>query len=193
MLDEISKGLLNDSGVWCVSKYDGTNFSSSISQQILQVDYASWKRGWRVSKKISSDVDLLIVLDSFLSSFKNPAKNYTWLAWILELNGVPISYQIALVFKDVIYFIKTGYDNRYRRFSPGVYVVNFAIRDLLKNPEIKKIDFITDLDFLKRWKSESNQRIQIVVSRNFSAKIIQRLLTNRLLNGVLKKLNTFLS
>jgi CelD/BcsL family acetyltransferase involved in cellulose biosynthesis len=190
---ERTERFLNDSGVWRVLKYDAHNYSLQISKRILSVDCASWKQGWRVNKKISSDVDLLIVLDSFLFSIENPDKTDAWLAWVLELNGVPISYQIALTFKDVTYFIKTGYDNSYRQFSPGVYVLNFAIRDLLKNPETKKIDFVSDLEFLKRWKSENNQRVQLIVSYKLSAKVIQRLITNQLLNRFLKLLKFFLN
>ncbi len=176
---EKTEKALNTSGTWHVSKYDVQTFSAKILEQILTVDRASWKNAWRVSKKISSDSDLLIVLNAFLSSVNDSGRNYSWFLWILELEGVPVSYQIALISKNTAYFVKTGYNEGYKSFFPGIYICNFAIRDLIEKKEIRKVDFITDLEYLKRWKTTNYQRVQVRVSKNFSGKLVHSFLLNK--------------
>jgi hypothetical protein len=189
-----TEGRLNASGTWKVLKCDEQTVSPVIPK-ILSVDSASWKKVWRSHRKIKSDSGLLVVLNAFSSSVNDFEKKYLWLTWILELNGSPISYQIALINQrnSIAFFVKTGYDNNYKSYSPGVYVCNFAICDLLENSRIQKIDFLTNLEYLKRWKTENHLRVNVIVSQNFLAKIIQFFITNQRLKPLMRFLSRVFS
>jgi hypothetical protein len=176
---------LNRVGSWKVSTFNGKNQESKIIRQILDIEHSSWKEEWRLKKAMKEDPIFKIVWNGTLRAAKLE-EDFNWFIWFLELNALPIAYVLAIWYKRVIYFTKTSHNRWYRKFSPGVYILNAAMRDIFNAGETEKIDFHTDLPFLRTWSSSSLPRVSILVSKH---KILPSLLklwaSNRPLKAIL--------
>jgi hypothetical protein len=84
----------------------------------------------------------------------------------LELNGTAIAHSIFLEYNGHAYLYKTSFDDRYRKLGPGIYTINAVLRELMSRPEVKVIDFVTDLPFEHQWASEVVPANRVIISRN---------------------------
>jgi hypothetical protein len=144
---------------WKVNRMD---INSEAIKRVLAVDKKSWKADWRTKNSIEEDDILHIILDG--SQTKDGTEPiYEPEAWFLEVNGVPIAYQIVLHYKGTACFIKTSYDLQFKKYSPGTFLIDSVIREIFKKGTVKKIDFVTNLAFVKVWKPTCQHRIQVTI------------------------------
>jgi len=164
---------LDRAGSWRFICVENKDAGLDVFQQILDVESRSWKEAWRTQRGVKIDPDLLIIWKgSHNTATTQP--DFKWSVWFLELNDRPLAYTLVLQYKGVAFFMKTSYDERHKRCSPGMYVLNAAIRGLFNKREVRNIDFLTDLPFERTWASLCLPRVRVMMSRKGISSIIMR-------------------
>jgi hypothetical protein len=152
-------------GSWRIACVEGGKEEPSVIGKILDIERMSWKEGHRIQRRVKMDRDLMMIWNASQYTAKTEP-NFAWSVWFLELNDRRLAYILTSQYKDVAYFVKTSYDERYRRFYPGIYVMNAAIREFFNRRQIRKIDFLSDLSFHETWTPLCLPRLRIIMSRN---------------------------
>lgn len=178
---------LDSIGSWRVSRYDERNQWSETIGRILEVERSSWKEGWRLERGMKVDEYLMTLWNGAVRAAK-AEHGFKWSIWILELNALPIAYVFAIQYKGVAYFAKTSHNRRYRSLSPGVYILNAAMRDVFGAGDITKVDFHTDLPFIETWTSNRLPRVRILIAEHKMVPALLKLaLSNKILKAILLK------
>lgn len=158
------EGYLSRAGSWRIVCIEGENNRLDVLNKILYVERMSWKGKWRTRKGINDDIDLLMIWNGLHFSAEK-VQNIKRNIWFLELNGKTIAYLFVILYKKTAYFAKTSYDERYKKYSPGKYIMNAAIHELFNSRLVKKIDFLTALPFMRTWTSTCLPRVRVNLSR----------------------------
>jgi CelD/BcsL family acetyltransferase involved in cellulose biosynthesis len=140
-----------------------------------QVYSNSWKKGERIGPNFHRDLGRL-------------AADKGWLRLgFLCLNGVPIASQFRIVFKDYCYFLKTAYDDAYKKYGLGTIILAEMIKYLIDSEGIRKIDFGPgDESYKSYWASGKREMKRILLfNRSFKGNLLA-LLSNRILPTVNK-------
>ena len=151
-------------GSWRIIRVENGDKGSDAIKKILDVERMSWKEAWRTRKGIEIDQDLLMIWKGSQYTARIEP-DFKWRAWFLELNDQTLAYSLVLQYKETAFIIKTSYDERYKRFFPGIYVNNAAIRELFNKRQVRKIDWLTDLPFHRNWTSICLPRVRVMMSR----------------------------
>jgi hypothetical protein len=180
---------LDSIGLWRITCIEKENEEMDITKKVLDVERMSWKEGRRTQRGIKIDPDLMMVWAGSQYMAKTEP-DFKWSVWLLELNDQTLAYLLACQYKEVAYFTKTSYDGRYKRFTPGIYICNAAIRELFNKHRIRKVDFLTDLPFMETWTSLCSPRVRIVMSRKrVPHAIIKFVLSSKSIKGILTLLS----
>jgi CelD/BcsL family acetyltransferase involved in cellulose biosynthesis len=169
---------LDKAGSWRITSIQSGSDRSDVFRKILDVEKNSWKERWRLRKGVQKDADLLMIWTG-AQRMARIAPFFTWCVHFLELNDQTLAYTFVLKYKDVAFMAKTSYHAFYKDLSPGIYVQNAAINKVFNSKRIKKIDFITDLSYLRTWTSHSLPRVNITLSWNGILPRIIRLIRSR--------------
>jgi hypothetical protein len=131
---------------------------------IKTIERNSWKDAWRLGQGAESDPHL----PAFFTYWNRKSSENTPLpkVWLLELNGEPIAHHIVLQLNGTALLCKTSFDQRHTKKSPGIYINNLSVQDLINSREVSKIDFLTDLPYQQRWTSLCLPRERVLVSRS---------------------------
>jgi CelD/BcsL family acetyltransferase involved in cellulose biosynthesis len=116
----------------------------------LRVESSGWKAGTGTS--ILSDPRT----ERLYMDFAKAAAAAGWLRLhFLELDGVPVAADLNCAFAGGMFLMKTGFDERYRRFSPGLVLRGEVLRaavqegasfyDFLGGPDSYKLRWTTEL------------------------------------------------
>jgi hypothetical protein len=89
----------------------------------------SWKERWRTERGADLDSDLMMIWEAS-HHLTETESQFGVKVWFLEADNRPLAYVLVLQHKKVAFLCKSSFDERYRRFSPGIYALNAAIRDL---------------------------------------------------------------
>jgi CelD/BcsL family acetyltransferase involved in cellulose biosynthesis len=138
-----------------------------------QVYRKSWKKGERIGPNFHRD----------LMRF---AADKGWLRLgFLFLNSVPIASQLRIVYKDYCYFLKTAYDDAYKKYGPGTIMLAEMIAYLIDCEGIKKIDFGPgDESYKSSWASDKREMKKILLfNRSLKGNLLV-LLNNKILPAV---------
>ncbi|MEM1582422.1 MAG: hypothetical protein QXK89_07945 [Candidatus Bathyarchaeia archaeon] len=150
----------------------------SVFKDILYIDKKSWKEVWRKKKRMEVDPELFAIWrGTVYLSGKVP--DLKWKVWFLKINNVLASYAFTLQFKNVGYIAKTSFNNEFRNFYPGIYVINVAIKDFFDRGEVEKIDFQTNLPFMRRWNPTLRPRVRVMIGKGSLFSFTIFLSTNR--------------
>jgi len=156
---------LNKAGSWKILSIGNENKEeSSIFRKVLHIEKMSWKEKWRMRRGLKIDHDLLIIWRG-AQHIARTESDFKWRLWFLELGNQPLAYCLVLQYKEMAFFMKTSYDERYKRLYPGIYVNNVAIRDLFNERQVKVIDFATDLSFHRNWTSIFLPRVRMLITK----------------------------
>jgi CelD/BcsL family acetyltransferase involved in cellulose biosynthesis len=181
------KRKLDEAGTWNVLCLDDSQAKVAV-EKIFDVEKRSWKQTWRIQKGDDVDDDLITFLEAARHAEAiEPA--FDWKVWFLEIANRTAAYQLVLEYKNVAYLTKTSYDQRYETFSPGMYLINTVICDLFNENQVKAIDFLTDLPFVRTWTSVCKQRYKVTMTKG----IIPTLAESITANGFLPKNQRLLS
>lgn len=135
-----------------------------VFQDIIYIDGKSWKEEWRKRKRIESDTELFAIWKGTVN-LKNEIPDFKWKIWFLKINNILASYAFTFQFKNVGYIAKTSFNNEFRSFYPGIYVVNVAIKDFFESGKVEKVDFQTNLSFMRTWDPLVYPRIRIMMGK----------------------------
>jgi len=131
-------------------------------EAVKAIEKNSWKETWRKEVGMKVDPSLGVFFAYRNSSFTD---GYYPLLWLLELNGEPIAYMISANLNSVSLLCKTSFDQRFAKMSPGDYIQNVAMGRLYDSGEVSRIDFLTGLNYHRRWTSYRETRVRVVISR----------------------------
>ncbi len=146
-----------------ITNYENEEIDEKIIYEVYNIEKRSWKEAYRQRVKYPRDPDI----ETIWKSSKNIDLNnipYSWRILFLELNGRKIAYVINLQFKNFSTIIKTSYDNMFRKYSPGVQIINEAVKDLYNREEIDLIDFLTNIPVSNKWSNTVLYRSRIILS-----------------------------
>ena len=143
--------------------------------RMTHVDRMSWKwfdrnnqiKREHISKEQSAqfwDDLMLIVWRASLQSSARNTSSVTWYFYFLQLDRQSIAYVFVVEFNGIIFPVFTSYDREYSRFGPSIYLINMLIRDALERGAVTKIDFLTDLPFMRTWTSVSVNRVTLIMA-----------------------------
>jgi CelD/BcsL family acetyltransferase involved in cellulose biosynthesis len=154
---------LDSLGVWKIVHVERGEDELATIKKILNVETMSWKEQWRTRRGVKDDPILMAIWDgSRIVAKTDPA--FKWRVWSLELGVQTMAYVFVLQYEKTAYIVKTSYDQRYGGLSPGIYLLNAAIRELVNEKNVQKTDFLTDLPFVETWTSLRLPRIGMVLS-----------------------------
>jgi len=164
---------LDRAGAWRITCIDNGNTESDVYGRVLDVEKKSWKEAWRTRREMKIDPDLFMIWKGSQYTARTQP-DFKWSIWFLELNDQPLAYTLVLQYKGMAFLMKTSYDERFKRFSPGMYILNTAIRELFHKREVRNIDFLTDFPFERTWTSMCLPRVRVMMSpKGFSAIIVR--------------------
>lgn len=104
-------------------------------EALLALEYQSWK-GPAGTALLCRDTDAAFAR----RLFADLAARGEAAIHLLELNGQAIAAQAILFCGSVAYTWKTGFDEAFARFSPGVVLIDRCVDDILAMPRIAAID-----------------------------------------------------
>lgn len=163
-------------GSWRITCIENGDKELDAFEGILNVEKTSWKETWRTQMGTKMDEDLLIIWNGAQHAAKIEP-DFKWRVWFLELSGQTLAYSLVLQYKDIAFIIKTSYNARYKRFYPGINVNNATIRELFNEGQVRNIDFITDLSFMRTWTSTCLPQVRVMMSQKGISSIILSIMT----------------
>lgn len=176
---------LNLAGKWSTVRVENGD-EADVFEKISKIERRSWKHKYWEERK-SSDKTLAVLLKAAPLLAKKE-QDFKMMAWFLVLNDEPIAYQFAYVYMSTAYFLKTSFDQQYQKLSPGIFIMNTAIRELMDEKKCTYIDFITDYKYMQSWTKTSKPRISVILAKGRIANTFQTIYENPIVNRVLYKL-----
>lgn len=156
---------LNRAGSWRIVSFKNGEITSDVFKRVLDIEKFSWKEKWRIKRGLGSDEHHRMVWNaSNLTKVSSLA--YDWIIYFLELDGRAISFVIVLRYNGCSVMLKTSFDDRYRNFSPGKFVINAAIRDQFEDEGVGTIEMMTDLEVMGKWESLRLPRARVIMSNS---------------------------
>lgn len=164
---------LDRAGSWRIICVENGNKGSDATKKIFDVERTSWKEAWRTRMGEEMDQDLLMIWKG-LQYTARTEPDFKWSVWFLELNDQTLAYTLVLQYKEEAFIVKTSYDERYKKFYPGIYVNNAAICELFNKRQVRNIDLLADLPFHRTWTSICLPRVRVMIARKGVSSIIMR-------------------
>ena len=134
----------------------GRDASSAQLSEFIPVEASGWKgrRGTAIQK--SSD------LITFYATLTARFADAGWLEWhFLRAEGRAIAANLAVHFNRSIIVWKLGYDENYRRYSPGGMLFQFLLDRVFADPDIDEINLLTNASWYDNWKMEKREYYRI--------------------------------
>lgn len=153
--------------------FENSEEKDAVFKRILDVEQTSWKEAWRTQQNIEADDDLLTIWAGAKCS-AGTETGFKWSVWFLEIHDQTVAYSLVLQYKGEALIMKTSYNERYKKFYPGLYVNNVAVRELFNKGEVSNIDWLTALSFHRNWSSTRLSRVRVVMSQKGFSSIILR-------------------
>ena len=140
----------------------GSQLESDLDR-FFSLEGSGWKG--RAGSAIRSDPRSL----SLFTDFARAAARRGWLRLhFLELDGVPVAGDYGCVLGGGSFLIKTAFDERYARLSPGLALRAEAIRAAI-DEGLDFYDFLGQTEWYKlRWTRELHERVVIQAYRGLS-------------------------
>jgi hypothetical protein len=173
---KVMRRRLDQLGSWNISCLDLNSYSL---KKIWEVENHSWKMNLHGEKKAIKDWGLESILFGVERS-----REGEWLfkteVWFLNLNHKPIAYVLAFKSNKTVFFAKTSFNLRFKAVSPGIFLMNDLIETIFKENIFEKIDFYSNLPFVRAWRPLVLERIKLNVKDDSALSIFPRLfLENR--------------
>lgn len=115
------------------TRFDGT------LDEILELEKAGWK-GRAGTALASQEHTREFARAAYASGRNSPAVHLA----TLRLNGKLIAGDINLIAQRRAYFIKSGYDEAYSKYGPGVILYSFSLEEMLDRGRYARLDSCAD-------------------------------------------------
>lgn len=160
-----------------ITKYENSDVLNGM-KELLTISKETWKykNGTAIASKKNSVI--------FFTHLAEQTSKSGWLnLWILKLNTIPISFVFNLSYKMKIYFLKVGFDEAYKKISPGLFLTERTVFEAFANGH-KEFDFLgANEDYKLKWTSLCRQHCKYFI---FNSNPYGRLLSQLELKLVLK-------
>jgi hypothetical protein len=176
---------LNQLGPWKIECVEDVYNRPDVLERILDVEKMSWKESWRNGKQMSSDEDLLMIWEGSQIA-ANTKTGFKGSVWFLQINQETVAYSFVIRSKQTAFIAKTSYNNRFRKFYVGKYLMHSAIGSLFDENKVAAIDFMTDLPFMSFWSPLSFSRVEVDMTKGNLATFVQTLSGNTYVPQVFK-------
>jgi len=174
---------LDKLGSWKISC---SGIDSNSAKKILDIDKSSWKTTWRSKRNIPNDSGLHSLLKVSQQTDCHE-QLYSTKVWFLEVNQQPIAFQMVIFYKSTAVFIKTSFNNKFKKCSPGKFLMNAVIKESFSAEAVKRIDFSTNLPVVKAWNTQCEERTDVHVQRDsVLSKLAGFWMKNRLIQKCVK-------
>jgi len=154
----------------------------SAMGDIISVESKSWKE--RKGTSFNADPNLR----TFYKYLGRKLARRGWLrAYILELQSRPIAHIYGVVYKNEYLALKTSYDERYKKLSPGAVLFGYAIKDAF----VQAYDVFDFLGSESHWKNvlanDKREHLQLCIFPKSSYRCILCKLRNETIKPFIKK------
>ena len=174
---------LDGLGSWKISCYD---VDQNSIEKVWVVEKFSWKNVLQGKKKAIKDWGIEFALRGAQRG-RSGEGFFDSELWFLEVNDIPIAYVLVLKHNQIVFLAKTSFDQRFRVVSPGVFLMNDVIEKVFQERSAKKINFFTNLSFVKIWKPIVKKRVTIKIEKkSFLSNILVLVFDNRFSSRFLK-------
>ena len=167
------KNCFDHAGSWKIVCTQGNN-PVEVIQRILDVERLSWKEKCRALRSETLDPSLMFDLEAAQHTARIEP-SFTWKVYFLNLNERILAYVLVFQYKETAFLVKTSYDERYKKLSPGSFLQYFVVREFFGTMAVKSIDFVTDLEYHRRWTSTCLPRIRIMIANGTLPTIWKRM------------------
>jgi hypothetical protein len=150
---------------------------ATVLERILGIERLSWKETYRKQKQQVIDTSIPMLCSASLATAKSEP-DFEWRVYFLELNKMAIAYSLVLKYKDTAYIAKITYDEGYRRYYPGIYLINGILKEEFTLRRVRNIDFQTDMQFMETWTKKRLLRFRALVSRGVLPFVIHAFVMN---------------
>lgn len=126
---------------------------------ILDIAKNSWTE--KVGDSLASGGNL-----PFFRELSAKAAQKNWLmVWLLSLDEKYVAYEYHLIYRKVLYGMRTSFDDEYSRVSPGAYLDFRIVRSLFeKKIDVEGYDLGGSYDFYKKkWTDCKKQNINLKI------------------------------
>lgn len=120
---KLTENQLKRSGGYEIDTYRADNIPGAM-EQLLSISRRTWK--YREGTAIASNPDNI----HFYRSLAHAAASAGWLNLrVLRLAGEPVAFSFNLDYRGVSFFLKTGFDEKYRSLSSGEFLLHRSIQE----------------------------------------------------------------
>lgn len=132
-----------------------------IIDNIFSIEKHSWK--YRQGTALNSSPKLA---DFHREIFYYAARSHHLYLGITEKNGATIAYDFNWAHKDTIYSLVMGFDERYKKLSPGKVLLAFTIEKAIEDG-FRYHDFLgINEDFKSDWADQQRQHARLHIYHN---------------------------
>jgi hypothetical protein len=165
---------------WRVTCVEQIKQDPQVCDKILKIDKLSWKEGFLSSQKVAYDPELAVSLNSIAETGKKSAF-FKWRVYFLEVKEDAIAYVLVLQSKGTAIINRTSYNSAYKKFSPGMFLLNYTIRELFGDKSIRIIDFRADHPYQKTWATTSISRVDTMNRSGSLLLLIEKLIVKKVI------------
>lgn len=141
-----------------------SNLDRSSIGKIWTVERYSWKVSLKGKENAIKDMGLDFCLKGVQRNDEDE-HFFDSEVWFLELNNLPIAYVLVFKRNKTVFFAKTSFDTRFSSASPGKFLINDLIERTFRDNNAEKIDFISNLPFVRIWNPLVKQRTNFRISK----------------------------
>jgi CelD/BcsL family acetyltransferase involved in cellulose biosynthesis len=145
---------LSEAGHVELRTVDGTAGVDTAVQEFLAAESANWKG--REGTAVACRPDTL----AFYTDVARWAAERGWLRIrTLRLDDRPMAVEYVLTAGGTLHSLKSGYDEAFASYSPGMLLFHAIVRDAFEDPTVGRIDLGgADEPYKLRWASEVRER-----------------------------------
>jgi hypothetical protein len=169
---------ISELGNWNVTCVKQIEQDPEVCEKILKIDKLSWKEEFLSSQGIAYDPELAVSLNSILET-RNKETIFKWRVYFLELHGTAIAYVLILQEGGTAIINRTSYLADYKKFSPGMFLINYAIRELFNEGKVKITDFRADHSYQETWAPVCLSRIDTMIRAGTLLTLMERFLVTK--------------
>jgi hypothetical protein len=151
-------------------EYENLHSTSNLYSD-LQDAFDIEKKSWKGER--GTAIACSAILINFYTEWAKIAEKEGWLCLsFLKLNGIRISFQYQLRYKDCMYCMKIGYDPAYKPYSIGQILQYEIIRDCFQSGVLEYDLFGPTSEYKKIWTTQSrNVENLFIYNRHLSSKL----------------------
>ncbi len=87
-------------------------------------------------------------------------------AYLLFLDGTPVTYVLGFQYRDVYHYSDIGFDEEYARFSPGSVLLFKLVEDLIENTGLEWVNFgIGDSEYKRQFANDQVPDDSLIILR----------------------------